>query len=52
MYLNLKEKLFWNTFIRYVIQSTMKLQMAAGTVIVLTIDVYSDPFKEETDEGE
>lgn len=33
LYLALKNKLFYNTFLRYILQSTLKLQLAATTVI-------------------
>ena len=32
-YVSIKKKLFYNTFLRYVLQSTLKLQIAAGAVI-------------------
>ena len=36
LYIKVKTFLFWNTFIRYVLQGTLKLQIAAGTVILIT----------------
>ena len=35
LYIKAKTILFWNSFIRYVLQSTLKLQIAAATVLVL-----------------
>jgi len=35
LYLQLKDKIFWNPIIRGVIQSTLKMQVAAGAVIAL-----------------
>ncbi len=32
-----KERLFWNTFIRFILQSTLKMQLSAGAALVLTL---------------
>ena len=33
VYIAIKKKLFYNSFLRYVLQSSLKLQMAACTII-------------------
>ena len=37
LFKKIKEKLFWNTFIRFVVQSTLAMQLSAGAAIVLTL---------------
>ena len=32
-----KGKLFWNSFIRFILQSTLKMQLSAGAALVLTL---------------
>ena len=39
VYIKLKKLLFWNLFIRYVLQSTLKLQMSACAVIIVAYEV-------------
>ena len=40
LYLAFKKRLFWNPFIRYSLESTLELQLSAGTVIVLSSSSY------------
>ena len=48
--MSIKKKLFYNTFLRYVLQSTLKLQIAAGAVIGYDVMTsYAD--KTETPNG-
>ena len=37
VYIKIKRKVFWNAFIRYVLQSTLKSQISAGAVIAVTM---------------
>ena len=37
VYLKIKNKIFWNAFIRYAFQSTLKVQVAAGAVILVAL---------------
>ena len=39
VYEKIKRKIFWNAFIRYVLQSTLKSQIGAGAVIAVTMGV-------------
>ena len=36
LFSKIKKKLFWNTFIRFVIQSTLSMQLSAAAVILIT----------------
>jgi len=36
-YIKIKQKIFWNAFIRYVLQSTLKSQVGAGAVMAVTL---------------
>ena len=36
LYHTIKKKIFWNAFIRYLLQETLKLQIMASAIIVLT----------------
>ena len=49
-YERIKKKIFWNAFIRYVLQSTLKTQVGAGAVIAVTLGLqaqHSDEPQEE-----
>ena len=40
-YEKIKKKIFWNAFIRYVLQSTLKTQVGAGAVIAVTFGLQA-----------
>ena len=50
-YEKIKRKIFWNAFIRYVLQSTLKTQVGAAAVIAVTMGL-SKQHHEETKDGE
>ena len=37
-YLKIKPKMFWNPFIRYIFESALELQLAAGTVLFISLN--------------
>ena len=40
-YEKIKKKIFWNAFIRYVLQSTLKTRVGAGAVIAVTLGLQA-----------
>ena len=50
-YVSIKKKLFYNTLLRYVLQSTLKLQIAAGAVIGYDMLTTSQEDSTETNTG-
>ena len=49
-YLKIKRKVFWNAFIRYVLQSTLKTQVSAGVVIALSLGITHHASEEGREE--
>ena len=51
VYEKIKSKIFWNAFVRYVLQSTLKSQVGAGAVMAVTVGLskqHKDSEVEET----
>ena len=37
LFAKIKEKIFWNSIIRFIIQSTLGMQISAGAALILTL---------------
>ena len=51
-YERIKRKIFWNWFIRYILQSTLSNQLAAGAVIAITMGLKEQKQEETKDDEE